>query len=165
MAGCTLIRTDFFWPAVEPRKGHYDWSLYDDAALALRARNLRPVFILGYDNPDAYSGIWKDGISLPDEIAAFANFAAASMALAQATIAALRSADPEVVEDSYDAVRALLDRYPVQGRKLPILATESGFTVDRHISEDLQADLLVRSFRVNLSLGIPRVRFPSGFWR
>ena len=87
------------------------------------------------------------------------------MALAQATIAALRSADPEVVEDSYDAMRALLDRYPVQGRKLPILATESGFTVDRQISEDLQADLLVRMCLVNLSLGIPRVRFPSGFWR
>lgn len=232
-AGFTLIRTDFFWPAVEPRKGHYDWSLYDDAALALRTRNLRPVFILGYNNPDAYSGQWMDGITLPDEIAAFANFAAASaqryrdlqpiweiynepnrsnfwnptpdpaayMTLAQATIAALRRADPdcviiapalghkmsapvlevdfleaclkldlqpvvdgisihpyvdpEVVEDSYDAVRALLDRYPVQSRKLPILATEWGFAVDRHISEDVQADLLERMFLVNLSLGIP----------
>ena len=232
-AGFTLIRTDFFWSAIEPARGRYDWTLYDALVLGLKQRNLRPVFVLGFNNPDAYSGVWMDGITVPAEIAAFAAVAAAAvqryadldplwevynepnranfwaptpdpaqyMALAEATIAAIRATNPaaivlapalghrvgtpvleveflesclqsgllplidavsihpyvlpEVAEDSYNRVTALVNQYATEDRVVPLLATEWGFAVNDEMSEDTQADMLVRMFLVNRSLGIP----------
>ena len=38
---------------------------------------------------------------------------------------------------------------------LPVMSTEWGFATNEFVSDDLQADVLVRMFLINLSLGIP----------
>ena len=77
-AGFTLIRTDFFWSAVETKRREYDWAEYDALMAGLRARDLRPQFVLGFNNPDVYGGRWMKGITMSFEIRAFAAFAAAA---------------------------------------------------------------------------------------
>jgi hypothetical protein len=62
--------------------------------------------------------------------------------------------DPEVVAPDYDKVRAMVDA-AAGGRMLPVMSTEWGFATNDFVSDDLQADVLVRMFLVNLSLGIP----------
>ena len=63
--------------------------------------------------------------------------------------------DPEMVGDMYVQVQTLLDTYATDDRKIAILATESGFATNKFVSDDLQADVLVRMFLMNLSFGIP----------
>jgi hypothetical protein len=64
-----------------------------------------------------------------------------------------RRGEPESVEADYARLRALIERY-APGRNLPIVSGEWGYTtVD--VSEEQQADYLVRQRLVNLSLGIP----------
>ena len=63
--------------------------------------------------------------------------------------------DPEMVGDMYAKVQALLDTYATEDRKVAILATEWGFATNKFVSDDLQADVLVRMFLMNLSFGIP----------
>ena len=67
-AGFTLIRTDFFWSDVESVRQVYDWSRYDALMAGLTARNLRPQFVIGFNNPDVYGGRWMDGITMSFEI-------------------------------------------------------------------------------------------------
>jgi hypothetical protein len=62
--------------------------------------------------------------------------------------------DPEVVAPDYEKVRAMVDA-AAGDRMLPIVSTEWGFATNDFVSDDLQADVLVRMFLVNLSLGIP----------
>jgi len=50
-AGFKFIRMDFSWHATEPRKGQYDWASYDELVKNLKARGIRPLFILDYSNP------------------------------------------------------------------------------------------------------------------
>jgi polysaccharide biosynthesis protein PslG len=232
-AGFTLIRTDFFWSAVELERHVYDWTVFDTLMAALRARNLRPQFVLGFNNPDIYGGSWMEGITMSFEREAYAKFCAAAvdryrdinpiweiynepnrdnfwepkanaaeyMTLAKGAIAAIRGSqrdaiiiapalghkmtepvldldfleaclkdgllplidavsihpyvDPEVVGETYGAVQALLDRYRTDDRPVAVLSTEWGFATNKFVNDDLQADVLVRMFLMNLSYGIP----------
>ena len=232
-AGFTLIRTDFFWSDVETKRHIYDWARYDALMAALKSRNLRPQFVIGFNNPDVYGGRWMDGITMSFEINAYAAFAAAAvdryrdinpiweiynepnrdnfwepranpaeyMTLAKTAISAIRAknpdaviiapalghkvgeetldltfleaclkdgllplidavsihpyVDPETVGDMYADVQALLDTYAIDTRKVAILATEWGFATNKFVSDDLQADVLVRMFLINRSLDIP----------
>ncbi len=230
-AGFGFVRTDLFWSDVEVRRHELDWSRWDPFVTGLRARGLRPVFILGFNNPDVYGGRWMEGVTTYIEMKAFAAFAAAAatryrdaqpiweiwnepnranfwephpnpveyMALARATAEAIRRAqpeaaiigpalghkvgepvldvaflqtclddglaglvdavsihpyvDPEVVAPDYEKVQAMVDA--AAGRLLPVVATEWGFATNDFVSDDLQADVLVRMFLINLSLGVP----------
>jgi polysaccharide biosynthesis protein PslG len=62
--------------------------------------------------------------------------------------------DPEVVAPDYDMVRTMVDA-AAGDRMLPIMSTEWGFATNDFVSDDLQADVLVRMFLINLGLGIP----------
>ena len=231
-AGFRFVRTDLFWSDVETQRHKLDWSRWDPFVAGLQARALRPIFILGFNNPDVYGGRWMEGVTNYIEIQAFTTFAAAAatryrhanpiweiwnepnranfweprenpaeyMALARATAEAIRRAqpdaaiigpalghkvgeqvldlaflqaclddglaglvdaisihpyvDPEVVAPDYEKVRAMVDA-AAGGRTLPVVATEWGFATNDFVSDDLQADVLVRMFLVNLSLGVP----------
>jgi polysaccharide biosynthesis protein PslG len=50
-AGFKWVREDFFWSAIERRRGEYDWSDYDNLVAQLKQRGLRAYFILDYSNP------------------------------------------------------------------------------------------------------------------
>ncbi len=231
-AGFGFVRTDLFWSDVESQRHVLDWSRWDPFVAGLMARALRPLFILGFNNPDVYGGRWMEGVTTYIEIQAFTTFAAAAatryrdahpiweiwnepnranfweprenpaeyMALARATAEAIRRAqpdaaiigpalghkvgeqvldlvflqdclddgiaglvdavsihpyvDPEVVAPDYDNVRAMVDA-AAGNRMLPVMSTEWGFATNKFVSDDLQADVLVRMFLINLSLGIP----------
>jgi polysaccharide biosynthesis protein PslG len=231
-AGFAFVRTDLFWSDVETERHVLDWSRWDPFVAGLQARGLRPLFILGFNNPDVYGGRWMEGVTTYIEIQAFITFAAAAatryrdaqpiweiwnepnranfweprenpaeyMALARATAEAIRRAqpdaaiigpalghkvgegvldlaflqaclddgladlvdavsihpyvDPEVVAPDYAAVRAMVDAAAGE-RTLPVVATEWGFATNEYVSDDLQADVLVRMFLINLSLGVP----------
>ena len=231
-AGFGFVRTDLFWSDVETQRHKLDWSRWDPFVAGLQARGLRPLFILGFNNPDVYGGRWMEGVTTYIEMQAFATFAAAAatrfrdaqpiweiwnepnranfweprenpaeyMALARVTADAIRRAqpdaaiigpalghkvgeqvldlaflqacfddglaglvdaisihpyvDPEVVAPDFEAVRALVDA-AAGGKVLPVMSTEWGFATNDFVSDDLQADVLVRMFLINLSLGIP----------
>ena len=231
-AGFSLVRTDLFWSDVETPRHKYDWSRWDPFVAGLRARGLRPLFILGFNNPDVYGGHWMEGVTSYIEMQAFTAFAAAAatryreahpiweiwnepnranfweprenpaeyMALARATAEDIRRVepdaaiigpalghkvgeqvldlaflqacldhglaglvdaisihpyvDPDVVAPDFEAVRAMVDA-AARGRMLPVVSTEWGFATNDFVSDDLQADVLVRMFLINLSLGIP----------
>ena len=231
-AGFGFVRTDLFWSDVETERHKLDWSRWDPFVTGLRARGLRPLFILGFNNPDVYGGRWMEGVTTYIEMQAFTTFAAAAatryrdaqpiweiwnepnranfweprenpaeyMALARATAGAIRRAqpdaaiigptlghkvgepvldlaflqaclddglaglvdavgihpyvDPEVVAPDYEKVRAMVDS-AAGGGKLPVMSTEWGFATNDFVSDDLQADVLVRMFLINLSHGVP----------
>ncbi len=231
-AGFSFVRTDLFWSSVETKRHKLDWSLWDPFVAGLRTRGMRPLFVLGFNNPDVYGGRWMEGVTTYIEMQAFSAFAAAAatryrdarpiweiwnepnranfweprenpaeyMALARVTAEAIRRAepdaaiigpalghkvgeevldlaflqaclddglaglvdavsihpyvDPEVVAPDYEAVRAMVNA-AAGGRTLPVVSTEWGFATNDFVSDDLQADVLVRMFLVNLSLGVP----------
>ena len=231
-AGFSIVRTDLFWSDVETQRHKFDWSRWDPFVAGLIARRLRPLFILGFNNPDVYGGRWMEGVTTYIEMQAFTTFAAAAatryrdaqpiweiwnepnranfweprenpfeyMALVRATAGAIRRVqpgaaiigpalghkvgqpvldfaflqdcldeglaglidavsihpyvDPEVVAPDYYKVRAMVNVAAGNG-KLPIVATEWGFATNDYVSDDLQADVLVRMFLINLSHGIP----------
>jgi hypothetical protein len=89
-AGFKFVRMDFHWDAVEPRKGEYDWSGYEELLTNLEKRGLRAIFILDYSHP-----LYEESVTSPhpisgeshkttaspqhpNSIAAFARWAAAS---------------------------------------------------------------------------------------
>lgn len=86
--GARLVRIDLNWPWIETRRGKYDWQLYDQFAEALRARKLRPIFILHRANelyseatPPSRETQWQSSRSppvTPVATAAFADWAAAA---------------------------------------------------------------------------------------
>jgi polysaccharide biosynthesis protein PslG len=231
-AGCSIVRTDLFWSDVETKRRKLDWSRWDPFVAALKARGLRPLFILGFNNPDVYGGRWMEGVTSYIEMQAFTAFAAAAavryrdaqpiweiwnepnranfweprenpaeyMTLARATAEAIRRAepdaaiigpalghkvgeevldfaylqvcldggladlvdaisihpyvDPEVVAPDYNKVQGMVDAAAAD-RAVPAVSTEWGFATNDFVSDDLQADVLVRMFLVNLSLGVP----------
>ena len=76
--GAGVVRTNLYWPDVETQKGVYDFSASDAIVAALEARNITPLFILGYgnglytsDNPAPPAAAWR---------AAFAAYARAAAA-------------------------------------------------------------------------------------
>ena len=231
-AGFGFVRTDLFWSDVETERHKFDWQHWDPFVTGLMTRGLRPLFVLGFNNPDVYGGRWMEGVTTYIEMQAFTDFAAAAatryrdaqpiweiwnepnranfweprenpaeyMALARATAGAIRRAvpnaaiigpalghkvgepvldltflqaclddgladlvdaisihpyvDPEVVAPDYEKVRAMVDAAAGDG-KLPVVSTEWGFATNKFVSDDLQADVLVRMFLINLSLGVP----------
>ncbi len=74
-AGFRLVRMDLFWQAVERDRGSYDFSGYDALTRALRARGLRPLYILDYGNP-----LYDNGQPprSREAVAAFAGYARAA---------------------------------------------------------------------------------------
>jgi polysaccharide biosynthesis protein PslG len=77
--GFKVIRMDLAWYAVEYIKGQYDWSEYDAIVSRLKARGLRPLFILDFNNPNYSAGSEMDGIDTPEEREGFKKFAVAAV--------------------------------------------------------------------------------------
>jgi polysaccharide biosynthesis protein PslG len=78
-AGFGVVRLDLEWGAVEVVKGQYDWTEYDAIANRLKERNLRPLFILDFNNTLYGKGYYMDGIDTPAEREGFKNFAVAAV--------------------------------------------------------------------------------------
>lgn len=74
-AGFRWARMDFAWDAVEKTKGVYDFAAYDTLVAGLKARHIKPLFILDYGN-DLYQ---KGAPRTPEARAGFARFAAAAV--------------------------------------------------------------------------------------
>jgi polysaccharide biosynthesis protein PslG len=89
-AGFKFIRMDFHWNGIEPKKGQYDWSGYEQLLANLDKRGLRAIFILDYSNP-----LYEETVTSPhpitgkpdqmvaspqhpESVAAFARWAAAA---------------------------------------------------------------------------------------
>ncbi len=85
-AGFKIIRLDLTWYAVEQTKGTYDWSEYDAIAGRLKARGLRPLFILNFNNPNYGAVAEMDGIDTPEERNGFTAFAVAAVKRYQDTL-------------------------------------------------------------------------------
>jgi polysaccharide biosynthesis protein PslG len=77
-AGFGVVRLDLEWGAVEEVKGQYNWSEYDAIINRLKARNLRPLFILDFNNP-LYGEGSMDGIDTPEEREGFKSFSVAAV--------------------------------------------------------------------------------------
>jgi beta-xylosidase len=89
-AGINYIRTDLVWQTIETKKGHYDWSAYDELTLNLTKRGIRILYILDYSNSLYEQSVdFKDPITgeiqtdvasprHPESIQAFARWAAAA---------------------------------------------------------------------------------------
>lgn len=88
--GIGLVRTDLSWARTERTPGVYDFGAYLDMAAAMRARGLRPLFILDYGNPLhspmvalTHRGVAQQRAAAPDTpeaVAAYAAWAAAAVA-------------------------------------------------------------------------------------
>lgn len=74
-AGFKWVRMDFFWPDIEKRRGHYNFSDYDLLMRSLDRHHIRPIFILDYGNP-IYG---PDSPNTTAEVHAFTRFVAASV--------------------------------------------------------------------------------------
>jgi hypothetical protein len=61
-AGLGWVRVDFIWAAVEPRKGKYDWRVYDSIAAAAKARGLQVFATLAYTPTWATDGAEITGV-------------------------------------------------------------------------------------------------------
>jgi polysaccharide biosynthesis protein PslG len=77
-AGFGIVRLDLDWATVEEVKGQYNWSYYDPIVNRLKARGLRPLFILDFNNP-LYGEGYLDAIDTPKEREGFKNFAVAAV--------------------------------------------------------------------------------------
>jgi len=87
--GLSFVRIDLTWEVTEKAPGVYDFALYDTTARQLKARGLRPLFILNYSNPLYTKPVAirhqvptlkkASAPSLPKEVAAFARWAAAAV--------------------------------------------------------------------------------------
>jgi hypothetical protein len=69
-AGLKFARLDVHWPLTEKSAGAYEWSYYDRIAAELRARNIRPVFILNNSNALYASAAPPAGAGSPPKLAA-----------------------------------------------------------------------------------------------
>src|SRR3954447_10312086 len=61
-AGLGWVRIDFIWAAVEPRKGRYDWRVYDAIAAAAKGRGLQVFATLAYTPAWATDGPELSGV-------------------------------------------------------------------------------------------------------
>jgi polysaccharide biosynthesis protein PslG len=75
-SGARWIRVDFFWHNVERSKGQYYFVDYDSLMATLRPYNIRPLFILDYENK-----FYDNGLAPYTDVGrqAFAQWAAASV--------------------------------------------------------------------------------------
>ena len=49
-AGCSMVRMDFYWNDIEPRKGKFNFDRYDFIVNLLSQNNIRILAILGYSS-------------------------------------------------------------------------------------------------------------------
>jgi hypothetical protein len=75
-----IIRIDFSWSDVEKgtKKGEYQWTDFDSLHKKLVERNIRPLYILDYNNK-LYSKSIMNPIVGSENITGFANFASAAV--------------------------------------------------------------------------------------
>ena len=67
-----------------------------------------------------------------------------------------RQKPPETVADEYQRLRALIDRYAPQGKRVPILSGEWGYSAAwKNYDEDRQGRYLPRQFLTHLACGVP----------
>ena len=64
-AGIGWVRIDFIWALVQPQRGTFDWSLYDEIVAEARARGIEVLAILAYTpgwatDGDAFNGVPRD---------------------------------------------------------------------------------------------------------
>ena len=78
-AGVHAVRNDFGWGAIEKTKGVYDFSGPEALLKAVTPRGMRVIFILDYGN-SLYTPQWNSGPADDASRAAYAHFAAASVA-------------------------------------------------------------------------------------
>lgn len=88
--GIGIVRTDLSWARTEQAPGVYDFGVYLEMAAAMRARGLRPMFILDYGNPlhSPMVALTHRGVAqqraaapaAPEAVAAYAAWAAAAVA-------------------------------------------------------------------------------------
>lgn len=75
------------------------------------------------------------------------------------TVHPYRAAPPETVIDDYRKLRELIKRYAPQGKEIPVISGEWGYSLinwdGRRLTEEEQARFLVREFLVNLLCGVP----------
>lgn len=81
--GVRYVRIDLNWPWVETAPGVFDWSLYDQFVAEAEKRGIRPLFILHRPNPFHADQEGSDQHrylppSKPDQVSAFARWAAAA---------------------------------------------------------------------------------------
>jgi polysaccharide biosynthesis protein PslG len=76
-AGIHWMRTDFGWDNTEKADG-YHFESYDNLMTVLSQNNIRPIFILAYDNP-LYERNGNDAPDTPREQQAFTRWARASV--------------------------------------------------------------------------------------
>jgi hypothetical protein len=131
----------------EPNIGQFwkpkpDAGDYSALALATPGGHGEPAFLMG---PASSTFPW-DFFELMGERGVFAKLDAVS-------VHPYRRTGPESVENDYARLRALVERY-APGRNIPIVSGEWGYTT-AEISEEQQADYLVRQRLVNLSLQVP----------
>jgi polysaccharide biosynthesis protein PslG len=100
-AGFKFIRMDFGWGGIERKKGEYNWADYDDLTANLDKRGLRAIYIFDYSNPlheetvvskNPLTGQEQKDVASPqhpESVAAFARWAAASLAETEAGAFAL----------------------------------------------------------------------------
>lgn len=69
-SGLKWVRRDLFWHVVEPKKGEWDWTIYDRLLSDLKPLKIKPVFILCYGN-----GLYQpDAPRTPEARAAFCRY-------------------------------------------------------------------------------------------
>ena len=64
-AGIGWVRIDFIWAVVQPQRGTFDWSLYDEIVDEARSRGIEVLAILAYTpgwatDGDAFNGVPRD---------------------------------------------------------------------------------------------------------
>jgi polysaccharide biosynthesis protein PslG len=84
-AGFKVVRLDIWWDEVESVKGQYNFKRYDDIASRMKARGLRPMFILDFNNPLYSQKSDMDAIDTTAEINGFKAYAVATVKRFQAT--------------------------------------------------------------------------------
>jgi len=75
--GFNFVRTGVPWGAVEKKKSVYDWAYYDSIINLLLSNDLKPLIIIGFNNP-LYGDVQTfTGISTDNQRKGLAKFAAA----------------------------------------------------------------------------------------
>ncbi|MGZ6733819.1 MAG: beta-galactosidase [Nocardioides sp.] len=78
--GASWVRVDFAWTDLEPRRGRYDWSTTDRIVAAAAERGVHVLALLTYTPPWARAPGCERFACPPASAAAFAAFAAATVA-------------------------------------------------------------------------------------
>src|SRR4051812_47216883 len=136
-AGFKFIRMDFSWHATEAKKGQYDWSAYDGLVKNLKARAIRPLFILDYSNP-LYEEPW-DFLEQFCASGILKDIDAVSVHPYRA-----KNKPPETAAADFNKLRDLIAKHAPPGHKLPIISGEWGYSSwSRNVSPETQAAFLV----------------------